>query len=176
MLLTGEGELAAEDVRGSGKTSIGVASRHRRLCTLEAPRGDRLGNGENRRQRVVVDLHRQGAQPRGLESLGEYPAHCVPVEADLTREERLVMLGAGVVHSGHVVRREHADDPLDLQRRVGAQRGHPCVGDRDLHGIGMQDVAQTVDEIVGVQRLTGHVQARTLVRQGLADDGNLWTF
>ena len=109
VLLAGELELALEDVRAAGPRGLRVAAPQRRAGALEALRRDRLGDRDQRRQRLVVDLDGQGAQPGRLQRLGEHPAHGVARVHHLVREQRLVVLDPGVVDPGHVRGGEHPD-------------------------------------------------------------------
>nr|BFE73668.1 hypothetical protein GCM10020092_069690 [Actinoplanes digitatis] len=164
VLLAGELEVAAEDPRGACQAGLDVAAQDLRRGALEAARGDRLPDGHVRRQRLHVDLDGGRAQPRRLERLGEHPADGVAEEHHLVREERLVVLDAGVVDTGHVGGGEHADHAGHAQRRFDPQRGDPGVCPRHLHGVRVQHVLGPVDQVVGVQRRAGDVQRRALVR------------
>ena len=175
VLLAGELELALEDVRAGGPGRLRVATAQRGTGALEALRRDRLGDRDQRRQRLVVDLDGRGAEPGRLQRLAEHPAHRVPRVHHLAREQRLVVLDPGVVHPGNVVGGEHADHAGHRQRRLGAQCRHPGVGVRGLHGIGVQAAGVPVHQVVGVEREAGDVQVRALVRDRGADDGTVGT-
>ena len=169
VLLSGELELAFEDVRAGGPRRLRVAAPQDGPGALEAFRRDRLGDGDQRRQRLVADLDGRGAEPGRLQRLAEHPAHRVPRVHHLAREQRLVVLDPGVVHTGHVVRGEHADHTGHGECRVRAQRRHPGVGVRGLHGIRVQAAGVPVHQVVGVERETGDVQVRALVLDRRAD-------
>ena len=171
VLLPGHLDLAAEHPRRRGQSLLDVASLDRRLPALEAARRDRLPQADHGGQWLVVDLDRRGAQPRGLEGLGEHPADGMAVVHHLAREQRLVVLHPRVVDPGDVVGGQDPDHPGDVVGRVDAQAGHPGVGVGRLHRMGVQDVAGAADEVVGVERRTGDVQGRALVGDGQADGG-----
>ena len=120
-----------------------------------------------------VDLDRQRPAAGGLEGLAEHPADRVAVVPDLVGEQRLVVLDAGVVDAGDVLLREHPDDAGDVVRRARVEAGDPRVRVRRLHRVGVQHVLAAADEVVGVERVAGHVQGRALVLHGHADDGVL---
>ena len=168
MLLAGELELAAEHVRGSGELRLDVPALHRRPATLEAVGRDRLAQPDEGRQRLVVDLHGEGAQAGGLERLPEHPAHGVPVEHHLAREERLVGLHAGVVDAGNVVGGEDPHDAGDVERGCGAQSRDLGVRVGCLHRVRVEDAAGAPDEVVGVEGVPRDVQLGRLVRNRLS--------
>ncbi len=103
VLLAGHLGLAAEHVRRPAEPGLDVAALHRGLPALEAVRRDRLAHTDDRGQRVVVDLDRERAEPRGLEGVAEHPADRVADEHHLGGEQRLVVLDAGVVDARNVV-------------------------------------------------------------------------
>ncbi len=167
LLLPGELELAAEHVRRLAQRGVDVAANHPRLCPLEAVGGDRLGDLDVGRQRLGLDDDGGGAEPGGLERLAEHPADRMTEEHDLLgREQRLVVLDARVVDPalGHVGRGQHPDDTRHRQCRLDVDRDDPGVRVRRLHGIGVQHVLRAIDQVIGVERLAGHVQDRRLVR------------
>jgi hypothetical protein len=110
VLLAGEFELSAEDVRAVRQRRLDVAPLHVRLGALECAGGDRLAHGHERRQRVYVHLDGDGSEPGGLEGLAEHPAHRVAVEHDLVREQGLVVLDAGIVDPGNIRGGQHPHD------------------------------------------------------------------
>ena len=171
VLLAGEVELAAEDAWRRGERRLDVAALHQRPAALEAVGGDRLAHRHDGGQRLVVDLDRQGPEPGGLEGLGEHPAHGLPVEHHLGREQRLVAPAARVVVPRHVVGREHTHHPGHGEGGCRAQAGHPGVGVGCLHRMGVQHAPGAPDEVVGVERLPGDVQGRGLVGHRLPHDG-----
>ena len=118
----------AEHVGRGREPGLGVAPADDGPAALEAPGLDRLGQRDDRGQRLVVHLHGGGAEPCRLERLRQHPAHRVPDEHHLAREERLVVLDPGVVDPRHVRGGEHADHAVDLERGSGVEAGHPGVG------------------------------------------------
>jgi hypothetical protein len=171
VLLPAELELAGELECRPRQTRFRVTAGQRPGVALEAPGLDRLGQGEQGRQRLVVHLHGRGSQSSGVLGLPEHPADGVAVEHHLRWEQRLVVLDAGVVHAGHVGGGEHPDDAGDRAGRLGPQRADPGVGVRGLHRPGVQHTGHPDDEVVGVERGPGDVQRRTLVRDLHADLG-----
>jgi hypothetical protein len=161
---------ASEHVLGHGERGVDVASREGRLPALEGVRRDRGLHREDRGQRFVVDLDDSCAETGRLEGLAEHPAHGVAPEHDLGREERLVALDAGLVVSGDVVGREHADDAGHVVRRVDLQAGDHRMGVRGLHRPGVQDVLGLLDEVVGVERSPTDVLGGGLVLHRHSDD------
>jgi hypothetical protein len=171
VLLAGQLELAAEHVRGPGDLGLDVSPLQGRPATLEAVRGDRLAQPDQCRQRLVGDLHRERPEPGGLERLPEHPAHGVPVEHHLAREERLVGLHPGVVDAGNVVGGEDPHDAGDVERGGRVQSRDPGVRVRCLHRVRVQDAAGAADEVVGVEGVARDVQLGRLVRDRLPHDG-----
>jgi hypothetical protein len=90
-------------------------------------------------------------------------------ELDLGREQRLVVLDAGIVDARNVVGGQHPDHPGHLVRGLHVELGDLALRDEDLHRIGMQAVLGARDKIVGVERASGDVECRGLVRDGVAD-------
>ena len=159
VLLAGELELAAEHVGGSGEAVLDVAALHRAAAPpwkLSAAIASL--DGDERRQRLVLDLDRGRAEPGGLQRLAEHPADRVAEVHDLGREQRLVVLDAGVVDAGHVVGGEHPDDPGHVERRSTSSRVTRAWACGDLHGVGVQAVVGPADQVVGVERRAGDVQ------------------
>ena len=105
VLLAGHLGGPAEHVGGAREAAPDVAAADDGPAALEAPGLDRLGQRDDRGQRLVVDLDGRGAEPRGLEGLAQHPADGVPDEHHLVGEERLVVLDPGVVDAGDVGRR-----------------------------------------------------------------------
>ena len=171
MLLPGELELAAEDVGRTLERRVDVAALHRRATALEAVGRDGLADGDDGGQRLVVDLDGERAEAGRLERLAEHPADRLAVEHDLAREERLVVLDAGVVDAGHVVGGEHPHDAGHPEGRCGAQGRDPGVCVRRLHRVGVEHGTGPPDEVVGVERGPGDVQRRGLVRELLPHHG-----
>ena len=69
--------------------------------------------------------------------------------------------------------RQHPDDAGDVVRRRRVEAGDARVGVRRLHRLGVQHVPGAEHQVVGVQRVPGDVQGRTLVLHRHADDGVL---
>ena len=164
VLLAGRLGDPAEDVRGRRESALDVPALDRRLDALEARRGDRLGDREECRQRLVVDLDGGGTEPRRLQRLAQHPADGVPDVHHLAREERLVVPDPRVVDARDVLGAEHPDHAGHLQGGGGPERGHPRVGVRRLHRVGMQAAPRPDDQVVGVERGAGDVEGRALVR------------
>jgi len=162
---------AAEHVGRRCEAALHVAALDGGLGALEAPRGDRLGDAEDRGQRLVVDLDGGGAETCGLERLAQDPAHRVADVADLAGEQRLVVSHPGVVAARHVVGREHPDDAGDLERGGRAEGGHASVRMRRLHRVGVQASGHPDDEVVGEERGARDVEGGALVGHLEADDG-----
>ena len=179
VLLTRERELAAEDVRAGGERgvegAVDVAAAHGRLPTLEGVGGDRLGDGDDRGQRLDVDDDGGRPEPGRLERLGEHPRHRVPDVHHLVGEQRFVALDPGVVDARHVGRREHAHDTGHREGGRDVESGDEAVGDRGLHGVGVQRTRDAGPQVVGVERLPRDVQGRGLVRHAEPDDRALRT-
>ena len=165
VLLAGELELAAEHVVGPGEGGLDVAAFELRLRPLEALGLDGLAYGHERRQRLVLDVDREGAEPGSLQCLAEHPADRVAEEHDLAGEQRFVVLDAGIIDAGDVIGGEHANDAGHIERGFRTQPGDARVGVRRLQRIGVQAVLGTADEIVGIERGAGDVQRRGLVWQ-----------
>jgi hypothetical protein len=170
VLLPAELELAAEAVGGAGQPGLRIAPGDDRLRALELLGRDRLAEGEHRGQRLVVDLHRSGAEPGGLEALAEHPAHGVAVEHRLGGEERLVLPHAGVVDARHVGGGEHAHHARQRERRLGAECGDAGVRVRALQRPRVERPRHPRQQVVGVEGGAGDVQLGALVRDGAADD------
>src|SRR5690606_40389040 len=64
VLLPADLELAREPVRGARQTRLDVTARHRARRTLERAGLDRLGERQQRRQRLDVDLDGLRAEDR----------------------------------------------------------------------------------------------------------------
>ncbi len=175
MLLTGELELAAEDVRRSveGRPDVTALEVGRRA--LEGLGRDGVLDVDDRGQGLVVDLDGDRPEAGRLEGVAEHPRDGVPEVHDLAGEEWLVVLDTGVVDAGHGVGREHPHDPRHGQGRSGAQPGHPGVRMGRLDRVGVQDVARAQGQIVGVEGGAGHVQGCRLVRYPLSDDSTRGT-
>ena len=94
MLLPGDRVTPSKTCVARASPAADVAALDGRLGALEALGRDRLLDGHQRRQRLVVDLDRRRAEPRGLEGLAEHPADRVAEEHDLGGEQRLVVLDA----------------------------------------------------------------------------------
>ena len=169
VLLSGELELSAEHVRGRLDPGSHVTALDRRLGALEGVRRDRVLDVDQRRQRLQVEHHGRSTEPGRFECLAQHPADGVAVEADLVREQRLVVLDPGVVDARHVGGGEHAHDPRYVVRRGHVEARDPGPGHRGLHGPGVQAVLGPGDEVVGVERLARDVQGRRLVRDRAAD-------
>ena len=140
VLLPGELDLAGEDVGRRREGGVHVAATDVEGGTLEAPCSDRFREGDDRRQRLVVDpvvSDRSGPEAGGLERLAEDPADGLAVVPDLGREERLVTLDARVVEPRHV---GCGEDPHDSghgegrgwvePRHAGHGRACPAPGGR----------------------------------------------
>jgi len=166
VLLPGHLGDPAEDVGSTGQPLVEVTADHHRPATLEAALLDGLGQGDDRGQRLVVDLDGRGTEPRGLEGLPQHPADGVADEHHLVGEQRLVVLHPGVVHARHVGPGQQPHHARDVKGRGGVEPGHAGMGVRRAHRVGVQDVAGAVHEVVGVERVAGDVQGRALVGQG----------
>lgn len=175
VLLVGELELAREHVRGFGEPGVDVAGLHHGPGTVEALGRDRFLQRDQGGQFVEFHLDGGRTEPGRLQGLAEHPGHRVTVEHDLVGEQRLVVLHAGVVDAGHVGDGEHADHAGHGERGLGTQCGDLAPGLHDLDRVGVQRVLGAVHQVVGVERGTGDVQDRTLVRHGDADYGLLGT-
>ena len=171
VLLATELELAGEPVARGRQTGGRVSAGDGALMALERLLLDRLGEGHQARQRLVVDLDRLRAAAGGVQRLAQHPADGVPVEHHLGREQRLVVLDAGVVDPGHVLGGQHPDHAVDVVRRLHPQIGDQGTGVRCLHRPGVQHTAGAHDQVVGVESGTGDVQVGRLVRQLEADLG-----
>ena len=163
VLLPTQFELAAEPVRRALQGAVRVTPADGAWCALEAVRRDGVLNGDQRRKCPVFDLDGAGALPGGFQGLTEHPADGVPVVHDLAREQRLVMLFAGIVQAGHVVGGEHPDHTRDVVRGFHPQRGDQGVGVRRLDRPRMQRAPGAAQQILRVQGRTGDVQAGALV-------------
>ncbi len=171
VLLAGELELAPKHVRGLGKRSLDVAALEVPPGALEVARGNRFADRHQRGERLVLHLDGRGAEPGSLQTLSEYPADGVSMKHHLGREQRLVVLHPGVVDPWHVVAGKNPNHPGYVVRRLHPKRGDQSMGVRRLDRPGVQDVARTYDEIVGVESLAGDMQRGTLMRQRQADHG-----
>ena len=171
VLLPAERQLAGEPMGCGRQAGVGVAARDRACVTLEGLGVDRLLDRQDRRQRHGLDLDGRRPAAGVLQGLPEHPGHRMPPEADLGREERLVVLDAGVVDARHVRGRQHADDAGSRHREIGAQRGHSRVRLLDLHRPGVQHPLRPAHQVIGVERGPRHVQARRLVGDLDTDDG-----
>ena len=163
VLLAADLELAAEPVRRLLKPGGRVAATDRPLVALVAAGLDRVVHADQRGQRLVVDLDRLGTLPGRLQRLAEHPADRVPVVHNLAREQRLVVLLAGVVEAGHVLGGQHPDHAGHVVGGLGAQAGDPGVRVRGLDRPGVQRGVGTADQVLRVQRGAGDVQVRALV-------------
>jgi hypothetical protein len=170
VLLAADLELAAEPVGGLLQAGRRVTAADRPLVALVAAGRDGVVHADQRGQRLVAGLDPVRALPGRLQRLAQHPADRVPVEHDLVREQRLVVLLARVVQAGHVGRGEHPDHAGHGQRRLGAQGGDPGVRVEGLHRPRVQHVAAADQQVVGVERLAGGVLGGALVRDGHADD------
>ena len=173
VLLPGHLGDPAEHVGRLGEAALDVAALDRGTPALVGARHDRLGEGEHRGQRLVVDLHRRGAEPCCLQGFPQHPGHGLPVEHHGVGEQRLVVLGARVVGAGHVGGGEHALHARHGQRRGRVEAEHPRVGVGRGDGVGVEHVGARRHQVVGVERVARDVQAGALVRQGAAHDDAL---
>ena len=164
VLLAADLQLAAEPVGRPLQRGGRVAAADRPLVALVAAGRDGVVHADQRGQRLVLGLDVRRPLARGLQRLAEHPADRVPVVHDLAREQRLVVLLAGVVEAGHVLRGQHPDHAGHVVRGLGAQPGDPRVRVRGLHRPGVQRALRPAGQVLGVQRGAGHVQAGALVR------------
>ena len=139
------------------------------LCTLELSGLDGLLDVDQRRLGIHLDNDGRGAEPSCLQRLAEHVADGMTEELDLGREQRLVVLDAGIVDARHVVGGQHPDHPRHVVRGLHVELGDLALRDEDLHRVGVQAVLGARDEVVGVEREPGDVECRGLVRNGLAD-------
>ena len=165
--------VTLEDMRRRSQCGLDVASTRDPGCPLEGSRLDRLGDGDQRGKRLVVDLYRRGAEPGRLRRLAEHPADGVAVVHDLGREQRFVEEAAGLVDAGHVVGGEHVHDSVHRERGVRRQGDDARMGVRGLHRPGRQRVRPADGDVVRVLGRAGHMPDRALVRFRDADDGIL---
>ena len=171
VLLAADFEVAAEPVRCLLQPGGRVAAADRPLVALVAPGLDGVVHADERGQRLVVDLDPGRALSGRLQRLAENPADRVPVEHDLGGEQRLVVLLAGVVESGHVLRGQYPDHAGHVIGRPGAQPGDQGVRVRRLDRPGVQRAERAPDQVLGVQRGAGDVQVRALVGDRQAHHG-----
>ncbi len=171
VLLAAELEFATEPVCSPLHGTRCIAAFHRALVGLVTLLLDRLGDRDDRGQRLISDLDGVGAVACGLLGLPDHPADRVPVEHDLAGEERLVALDPGVVDPRNVVGGEHPDDAFDVIRRVDVERRDGGVGDGGLQGPRVQTPGCSVDEVIGVERGPSDVQVGALVRDLEPDFG-----
>ena len=169
VLLPGELEHPGEYVRRRAQTRHDVATLHRGLSPLELPRGDRVLDVDQRWLGIYLDHDGRRAEPGCLQRLAEHVADGMTEKLDLGREQRLVVLDAGIVDARHVVGGQHSDHPGHLVRGLHIELGDLALRDEDLHRVGVQAVLGARDEVVGVERESGDVECGGLVRDGLAD-------
>ena len=130
--------VAARDAEGPGEVGV--------LC-------DRLVDGENRRQRLVLGDDAGGAALRVVECLGQHPRDGLVVEHDLARKQRLVAPGrAGVSLTRHVGARQHRHHARHLQRGCGVERQQPRMRVRRKHGPRVEQARIARQQVVGVER------------------------
>ena len=174
VLLPAELRDALEDARRLLQGGCRVSALDRAGDALEGAGVDGILHRDQRGERVVLDGDGGCSETCGLLRLAEHPDERVPVVHRLIGEQRLVVLDAGVVDSGHVVGCEHAHDTghgvggthIDRDARVGVAR---------LHGPCREDAHGAACEVVGVHRGAGDVERCALVRGARADDGVLRT-
>ena len=171
MLLAEVLVVTFEDVRGIGKGGLDVSATRHPRCSLERSGLDRFRDGDQRRQRLVVDLDRRGTETGGLRRLGQNPAHRVSVVHHLTGEERFVAEDAGLIALGHVLRRQHVHHTGHREGGLGAHRGDSRVSVGRLHRPRGQGVRPAEGDVVGVPGGARHVTDRTLVGFRDADEG-----
>ena len=90
-------------------------------------------------------------------------------EHDLGREQRFVVVHAGIVDAGDIRRGEDPDHARYGFRCPGADREHLRVRLGYLYGVCVQDVFRAGDEVVGVQRGAPDVRGRGFVGAGDPD-------
>jgi hypothetical protein len=142
-----------------------VASTQAEHVREKAVRRDRLGNGQDRRQRFVLGLHARRAALCRVERIGQYPRDGLAVEHDFRREQRFVMaVGAAVRFAGRVVPGQRRGDAGFFERWRYIEAGDACVRVGGQDRPGMEQVRKAADQIIGVQRRAGHVGVRAFMR------------
>jgi len=171
VLLPGELDLAAEDMRRGGQAGLDIPPLHVGLAALEVFGRDRLAHRDQRGQWLASDRDRERPPASGLDRLGQDPAHRVAVEHDLGGKERFVVLDAGVVDARDVGGGEHPDNARHAESAGGVQASDSRVRQRNLNGMRVQHVLGPRDEVIGVERLPGDVERGALMRDGDPDRG-----
>ena len=171
MLLPADGKLAFELQRAAGYRTAGVAALQRVRPGMEALRRNRIFYGENRGQRLVVDIHARGAALRRVQGLPQHPRDRLPMIHHLRGKQRLIAaIGARIAVARHVGRAQRGRHARCGQRRRYIQLPHQGVRVRRHHGPRVQHLREAAHQIVRVQRLAGHVPARAFVRDRLPSD------
>src|SRR5258708_30528446 len=75
MLLSTDVQLTLNAMWAVRKVTFGVATHNAHWRGVEASCGDRIFNGEDRGQKLVVRLYASCAEPRVLECFAQYPCH-----------------------------------------------------------------------------------------------------
>jgi hypothetical protein len=135
---------------------------------VEALRGDRRIDREDRRQRLELDAHQSCRATRDLLVLGDDPRERLAVMADLVgRDQRLVVQDRpGVVDPGHAARGQHTQHARHRQRRAGVDAEDPGMRHLRLHRIQAQHALRHA-LLVGVDRRPGDVAAGAFVLHGV---------
>ncbi|MDQ3035844.1 MAG: hypothetical protein M3Y87_25800 [Myxococcota bacterium] len=187
LLLTADEELAVETMRRLLERARHITARDALDVGEERARLDRLLDRDDRGARRVLRDHAGGAELGGLLGLREHPRDGHPVEEDLGArfddglgvavgrgrawEERLVAPArAGVVLAGHVVDRQHLHDARHLHRGRDVEAIEPRVRVRRHDRPRREHARHARREVIGVERGSGDVVLRALVRDRAAHD------
>jgi hypothetical protein len=152
VLLSGELEDPGENVARAAQPLFDVTALNGGLCTLELSCLDGLFDVHQRRLGLHLDYDGRCAEPGCLQRLAEHITDGMTEELHFGREQRLVVLDAGIVDARHVVGGQHPDHPRNVVRGLHIELGDLALRDEDLHRIGMQAVLGARDEVVGVER------------------------
>ena len=168
MLLPADLQLAIEVQRARFDDRY-VAVRDAMLVGEVAAGLDRLLDGENRGQRLILRQHAGRAEARGLDGFRQHPRHRLVVIHHFHGKQRLVVpVGARVPLARHVRVGEHPHNARRRHGRRDVEPGHQRVRVRRQHRPGVQQIRKPAGEVVGIERLAGDVLARALVRKRLA--------
>ncbi len=155
---------------------------------LRRRRLDRILDGRDRAQRLVVDFDQLGRVPRGLAAVGDHHGDLVADIAhasDRERRMRRLLHRAAVLELdrpaagqaadivlGHVRASEHGDDALGLRGLRRVDRAEICMRMRRAQDVGVQ-LAGAVD-VVGVHAPAGQEAEILLAADGGADAVIAW--
>ena len=123
VLLSADLDDALEDVRRRRERGLGIAAADRAGGALERARLDRLGHGDDRRERLVLDAHGGGTEPGGLVRSRRAPTRGrARGTSPRSGKSGSSCLTPASLTPRHVVGGEHPHDAGHLERRRDVER------------------------------------------------------